>query len=212
MPKKILILDPFVKEPVNNSYNQLIRFFPKASFFLYQPSINSILNLEYKDSYDAIILLGSGSNLCENLKWHKELIDFHKEMLQKEIPTLGICFGHQLLAFAFGSDIDYFSKEDDKIEGVREVGFRGKKYQLGVSHRQVITKLSSEFNDESISKFSFDVITHKNLPLWATQTHPEGSEFFLKNTCMVDSEDQIKKCIEDGRNFIKCFLDFYKII
>ncbi len=51
--------------------------------------------------YDAVILSGSPGLISFGI-YPKRYPEF---LVDLEIPTLGICYGHQLLAFAFGAEI-----------------------------------------------------------------------------------------------------------
>jgi GMP synthase (glutamine-hydrolysing) len=50
-------------------------------------------------SYSAIVVSGSGSGVHEELPW---MVEAARWLISHDLPTLGVCFGHQLLAFAHG--------------------------------------------------------------------------------------------------------------
>ncbi len=49
--------------------------------------------------YSGVVVTGSGSGVHEELPWMRDAAAW---LLTHELPTLGVCFGHQLLAWAHG--------------------------------------------------------------------------------------------------------------
>ncbi|AIW16988.1 glutamine amidotransferase [Vibrio tubiashii] len=54
-----------------------------------------------------VIIMGSLSMVTEETNWMKRLAAEIVQLAEHRIPTLGICFGHQLISYAFGGDIDF---------------------------------------------------------------------------------------------------------
>ena len=71
------------------------------------PSMYGMDSLKKDQAVSKYICLGSASNICDNLPWHKELTDFITFKLKEGIPVLGIWFSHQLFAYTFGSKVDF---------------------------------------------------------------------------------------------------------
>jgi GMP synthase-like glutamine amidotransferase len=53
----------------------------------------------------AWIITGSPAGVYDNLPWIKPLMEFVSEAATQKVPTLGICFGHQLMAQAYGGQV-----------------------------------------------------------------------------------------------------------
>jgi len=63
--------------------------------------------LPHPDSVAGIAITGSGSMVTEQAEWMLRAADWLAEAVHREVPVLGICFGHQLLAHALGGKVDY---------------------------------------------------------------------------------------------------------
>lgn len=53
-------------------------------------------------SFDGYVLTGSKHSVYESADWMQAEIDFLRRAMELERPLFGICFGHQLMAEAFG--------------------------------------------------------------------------------------------------------------
>jgi GMP synthase-like glutamine amidotransferase len=54
---------------------------------------------------DAYIITGSRFGVYEDIPWIHEAKKLVKRIYDAKIPTIGICFGHQLIASALGGDV-----------------------------------------------------------------------------------------------------------
>ena len=57
------------------------------------------------DDYDAYIITGSPASVNDTDAWIIWLLDFIRQLHDRKIKTIGICFGHQAIAKALGSMI-----------------------------------------------------------------------------------------------------------
>lgn len=55
---------------------------------------------------DAWLVSGSASSVYEDLEWITSTGAFLAEVVQREVPLVGVCFGHQLLAQALGGKVE----------------------------------------------------------------------------------------------------------
>ena len=53
----------------------------------------------------AVIVSGSASSVTEGLPWMERAAERLRELVVREVPLLGICFGHQLLGHALGGAV-----------------------------------------------------------------------------------------------------------
>lgn len=120
MKKNIAVVDCFVCTPVIYCFNNLVDNFHDSKLTYHATNHFSVNTLKTLKSIDGMIILGSASNVTEPLPWHQELGDFAVDLLKKNVPVLGICFGHQLMCHMFGCKVDYHTKEKKSFIGNRE--------------------------------------------------------------------------------------------
>ncbi|MDO8273474.1 MAG: glutamine amidotransferase [Gammaproteobacteria bacterium] len=54
-----------------------------------------------------IVVTGSPAMLTDGAPWNAVAVAYLREAVRGALPVLGICYGHQLLAHAFGGRVDY---------------------------------------------------------------------------------------------------------
>jgi GMP synthase (glutamine-hydrolysing) len=59
------------------------------------------------DTVAAVVITGSGAMVTERLPWMLATEAWLRDGVAADVPVLGICFGHQLLAQALGGEVDY---------------------------------------------------------------------------------------------------------
>lgn len=57
------------------------------------------------DQADGVIIGGSSHSVTEELPWMQKLEKVVQSLYQKQIPLLGICFGHQIIAKTLGGTV-----------------------------------------------------------------------------------------------------------
>ena len=100
---------PEPARPIFTSYPVMIENWlgpslPEAEF-----SSVSLINgetLPAPDAYDGYIITGSRFSVNDDLPWIPPLRHFVTELASLAIPVFGICFGHQIIAQAFGADVN----------------------------------------------------------------------------------------------------------
>jgi GMP synthase-like glutamine amidotransferase len=86
-------LDPSVYRPVDHW-----RTFLGVPWEAFRASENCFPELD--QSYTHLILTGSEASILDRESWVYDELEVIKEALRREIPILGSCYGHQLLALA----------------------------------------------------------------------------------------------------------------
>jgi len=140
----------------------------------------SVLRVPYdydvnKEVYDGVVL----SNGPGNPAVYKQLVETAKTLIQKQVPILGICLGHQILSLAAGAKT-YKLKYGHRSQNqpVKEVGSNkcyvtSQNHSFAVSTKTLPRGWRSWF--ENLNDYSNEGMKHEKLPFRSVQCHPEAA-------------------------------------
>lgn len=221
VPAPIAMIDCALETQSFQCINRMIETFNLRCTYHHPPS-QGPRSLERIETPSAYFVLGSYSDIHEKLAWHEPLGEFVKGEIEKGIPTLGICFGHQLVAHAFGASIGPVHESKESEDGVRYIKTKerlgkipaGQILPMIVSHSYRITDLPECFQSyDGEQALTNDIIAHKSFPFWGTQAHPEASTHFIESTLKEPlSPEDFQNAQLGGDCFIKAFLEQFAII
>jgi GMP synthase (glutamine-hydrolysing) len=148
--------------------------------------------LDYKTAglYDEVvrrdpeIAILTGSNYMLSKADTRMVFQREMDLVRKlDLPFLGICFGHQLIGAAYGSevvDLGHTVREFKEIKLLEnDPIFDGLPGSIGVSesHRQALTRVPEGFRHLAESATSLvEAIGHQTRPIYGLQFHPERSD------------------------------------
>lgn len=135
------------------------------------------------DGFTHMILTGSEASILERESWVDKEIGLTLEAIERNIPVLGSCWGHQLLAIALAGPACVERSENPEI-GWIPVNIREAKTLMGKKGQEFI--FSSHFDevidlDENFQVFAsseqcrIHAFQWKTHPVWGIQSHPEMS-------------------------------------
>lgn len=218
MTKQIAIIDPYIRTPVVSCFNRLVDIIGAPSTY-HMPHLMGLETLQKeKENTSAYIILGSASNVEDNLPWHAPLASFIAEELKNGKPVLGCCFGHQLMCHYFGSSVDFYHENQDKLLGARKITItkdfwnikQGEVFHFPVTHRQFVKSLGPDLISVG-EGLPNDIVIHKSLPFIGTQGHPEASDYFCEVDIQVLSPDDKSLGQKDGEHLIRRFVQYYQL-
>ena len=170
---RILIID------FGSQFTQLIaRRIREFGVFSNIISHKKIKNKDINNSTKGIILSGGPLNVNEIKRY-----SFDKKIIQRGIPVLGICFGHQILSKLNGGKVKQskhrefglvnISKKKDSL--LTKNFFRGNKtIKVWMSHADEVYKLPKNFKVIASSTNSkFAIVEDKLKHFYGVQFHPE---------------------------------------
>ncbi len=211
--KHVAVIDPAVRVAELDNYNRLVLSYPDLRFSFHLPAQFGMSSLQLlTEAPEALLIFGSGASVHDNLPWQPSLHEYIFSQANAALPTLGICYGHQLLAHLYGGKVAYATPDQYKYKGLRNVrftrtGFWGQPGKTGdfiVSHREVVTELPEVFESFASSEITgIEGFAHKTLPIWGIQSHPEAGPDFLKNSEIPLIAEP--KCFASGQRFLDGF-------
>ncbi|MFA6421909.1 MAG: gamma-glutamyl-gamma-aminobutyrate hydrolase family protein [Candidatus Buchananbacteria bacterium] len=143
----------------------------------------SEIDVAHAKNFDVIILSG-GHNfpVCGNEGLLKKEINLIKTSKAK---IFGICFGFELIAYAFGAKLKPLKNKEHGIIDIKivkpdEIFSEIDNFQVYEGHRWVIKKADGDLTALAKSKDGIEAIKHKKRPIYAVQFHPE---MFVNKTC-----------------------------
>ena len=214
--EQILVIDPAMRIAETECYNRITLVSPlKTTYHL--PAMYGLQSLQAIDmrSVRGIIVLGSASSVHDRLPWQQPFEDWLRPHLESKIPTLGICYGHQMFGYMFGGDVGFIFPDQKKYSCVRTVDVKklpwlsAGKGPLVASHNEMVTKVPPGFEVIATSpECSTDGMAHTKLPIWSFQTHPEATkEFLINHKIDIDLDEKtLEKQLFFGDRLVESFL------
>jgi GMP synthase (glutamine-hydrolysing) len=182
------------------------------------------------DKYDHIIISGSEEFIVNERDWIDCEMKLVQKIIDKKIPTLGICFGHQLIARALLGHDGVRKAEKPEI-GWKQVTINNNNPLLsGIesdffvynSHFDEVCNLTDEFEILAYSDLcEVQVYQIKHAPMWGVQFHPEidmesGKKFIMDLSRMFPhlKEELVSSITEARESGIsqRFFENFYGIL
>ena len=210
---KILIID------FGSQFTQLIaRRIRELGVFSEIISHKKIKNKDNNNYVKGIILSGGPLNVYEISKY-----SFDKKIIEKGIPVLGICFGHQILSKVNGGKVKQSKHREFGLANInkrknslltKKFFNNKKKTKVWMSHADHVSKLPKNFNVvASTNNSRFAIIENKKKKLYGVQFHPEVTHTdngkvliknFLFSICKIKKnwspKDQKMKLIKNIRD------------
>ena len=210
---KILIVD------FGSQFTQLIaRRIRELGVFSEIVSHKKIKSTNITKYTKGIILSGGPLNVYEIKKY-----SFDKKIIEKGIPVLGICFGHQILSKLNGGRVKQSKHREFGLANIYKKNdslltknfFKSRKInKVWMSHADQVSKMPKNFSVIASSNNSkFAIVENKKRNFYGVQFHPEvthtenGKKLisnFIFLICKIkknwSSKDQRMKLIKDLRN------------
>ncbi|MDY6765046.1 MAG: type 1 glutamine amidotransferase [Halobacteria archaeon] len=173
----ILVLENEVDLSERYLVDEIVSYLPEYDVYDYakkgaehQPDVSN---------YDGVIVGGSTAGVYEEdeYPWMSQQKKLIRELVEKEIPTLGICFGHQIINSALGGEVVNSGKRRAHLvraELINDPLFEDVEPVVPILHSDIVTQKGKGM--EVIGKtdyYPYFATRHRDAPLWTVQYHPE---------------------------------------
>jgi GMP synthase (glutamine-hydrolysing) len=130
---------------------------------------------------DGVVVSGSTAGVYEadDYPWMDDLREFVRELVAEDVPTLGVCFGHQLVNDALGGRVEHRGLHAgiDPVRFSNDPLFDGVGSRVPLVHGDVVTELGEGMRAIASADYYQNLASrHRNAPLWTVQYHPEFTE------------------------------------
>ena len=150
------------------------------------------------------LITGSNNAAYDNLPWILSLQEWIRKAAKQQIPLVGICFGHQVIAQALGGQVERYAggwgvgiREMEVLDADMFPYFPDKKMRLIVNHHDQVTQLPEGAIPLATSDFcryeGFRIGRH----ILTFQGHPEFTVDYERHLILNRSEnedDMVKQC------------------
>lgn len=191
LSKTIAIFETNPPSPVFNNTPATALWFEKIILKL-RPKTNvvtyRVVSMEFPKTLhgiDGLIITGSSKEVYDNEIWISKTAEWLREARRENIPTLGVCFGSQLIAEFSGGKVTKNPKG-------REVGtctisvlakaqsdalLKGlpKKFTVQESHQSAVVVIPKDAELLASNTYGVQAFRLKNEQVWGVQFHPEMS-------------------------------------
>jgi GMP synthase (glutamine-hydrolysing) len=130
-----------------------------------------------------VVVSGSPAMVTDRAPWSERTAAWLRDAVRREVPTLGICYGHQLLAHALGGEVGYnprgrnIGNVDVQLQrdarSDRLFGVFNRPLQVAVSHRQCVLQLPPGATLLAATTLDPHHAFRAGTCAWGVQFHPE---------------------------------------
>ena len=136
-------------------------------------------------TYTGVVITGSAAMVTEQADWMLSTQRWLEQAMAQQIPVLGVCFGHQLLADMLGGQVAYnpkgrhmgLARVQQLDSGVEDALFVAcePQFDVLVSHQQVVTQAPQSATILGQTDMDPHHAFRWGDRVWGLQFHPEWS-------------------------------------
>lgn len=162
------------------------------------------------DEVGAYLITGSKTGVYEDKEWIPPLMAFVRRLHDAKKPTIGICFGHQLIAQALGGKV----RKSDKGWGIGVHSYEVQEtpawmseplqqFNLPVSHQDQVEKLPHGARVLASSDFCPMAMVQVGRHMLTMQAHPEFTKPYSKSLMELRRDAFGEELVEKGQDSLQ---------
>lgn len=140
--------------------------------------------------YDAVMMTGSPLSVTQRAPWMDRAAAYMVDAAEHRVPVLGVCFGHQLLAHAFGARVVRNPKGREigtiacqiTAEGHRDPLFEGvpRRFDIQATHEDIVVDEPGALTLLASNENTRNQAFRAGKYIRAVQFHPEADAATMK--------------------------------
>jgi GMP synthase-like glutamine amidotransferase len=127
---------------------------------------------------DGWLITGSRHGAYEDHPFIKPLEAFIRKAYGEQVPVVGVCFGHQIIAQAMGGKVERY--EGGWSVGPTEYDFGGETLRLNAWHRDQVTQKPEGAEVLATNEFCENAALLYDDHMFSVQAHPEFRNDFVE--------------------------------
>lgn len=191
-PPRLLVIDPSVVFPEDEGVAEIVSGWPGQHRVL-RPGLTPGDGPRPGDGYDVdgVVVMGSRASVHDDRPWLEPLGAWLDPILdgRVQVPLLGICFGHQLIAHRAGGEVGYLREDRSEELGLRQTRLDRCRLLPGrdrmvvvVAHAEIVRTVPPGYRVVARRpEAPVDGLEHERLPVFSFQFHPEARRDFLED-------------------------------
>ena len=154
-----------------------------------------------------VVLGGSmGANDDDQVPWLAPVKQLVRAAVADQVPTLGVCLGHQLVAVALGGEVH--RNPDGQQVGVLDVGWAPEAADDPLLGGVPRPTRAVQWNDDIVGRLPEGAVLLASAPtgeiqadrfapsVWGVQWHPEAGEAIVRSWTEADRDDVVARGID----------------
>jgi len=152
---------------------------------------------------DGWLITGSAHSSYEDLPWIADLEEFIRNAFTADIPIVGICFGHQILAQALGGKVEKYA--DGWAIGPHEYQFDGLAEPVTINawHQDQVTQLPMGAKTVGRSEFCENAAIIYGKTAYSVQAHPEFTNAFIGDLIDIRRDSVPADLVNEAESALK---------
>ena len=169
-------------------------------------------SLPAPENLAGVVITGSASMVSERADWSEETDEWLAGAVSSDLPMLGICYGHQLIAHALGGEVgpNPHGREIGtvplrlKATGDALLGALSSEILVQTSHSEAVLRLPQEAVGLGETDLDPNHVYRIGERIWGVQFHPEFDQAIMRGYIEARREALVEEGLEPALLLAQC--------